>query len=475
MHTFNKKYLLISLYALCLTQRAYTTFQRCQYDAFWRQKRAYSDFDKKYLTPIEKERFKQNSLITLKKEEYLHSMQTKTLNKELSPKIKQFPQLPPPLIIIGVPGLGYQSYTAMDSYCQYLQFRFFHMNQMPNENLYYIISGSPGLNKDITEKNCMQNNDFKNFIQTNGRKIDGWDYDAFLDKKIYSDTLDFTGTISEENAAPYFERYKSNFFPNSLMPDLGQENCLKCFEETVVKKIAKLPQNEFEVIFHANSQGTGTTLGYLANLVKNGLYNANLNSFMINGKKITVKAIILEAPFAKGKNAIAHTAKSITNYLQYIPYGFLASTLLKHCLDRYSAKLTNILRKSNIQIAHDPEKKQPIDFIKKIPQSVPVIIAHSKDDREVPFSDGEALYNARKEINSSNSYFITLEGSEHCKLFQKIISEKKHARLPCLKSVNNFEIIDVLANIPEIHQILHPNKEYDQFKKNFYTNNFQPN
>ena len=66
-----------------------------------------------------------------------------------------------------------------------------------------------------------------------------------------------------------------------------------------------------KTIFHANSQGTATTLNYIANLVKNNKYNAKTNSFTIGKKEMVVKAIILEAPVATSVSAVVHSVENV--------------------------------------------------------------------------------------------------------------------------------------------------------------------
>lgn len=396
MFVINKVHLLMLLFIFCFMQSAHASNQS---------------------TNAAKEKVKHNGLIALKTAEYLEKKSLVLC----STKIKMYDS---PIVIIGVPGMGYQSYKALRSYSTYIQYRF---NIKAHPRAHVIIAGTPGLNGTISEENHKNNKDFLYYVKRT--------------------------KVSEGKIEKNFDSYKIECYPNSLIPDLGQKNCQTCFEETILKKIKSFGDEKLNIIFHGTSQGTATILNYIAKLVDTGLYESNKNLFSLEGKKIKIKAIILEAAFATGKNTIVHNAKRICTTLQCFPYLFWPANLLSQHLDLYSETIVNIARKINV-LDYDSKGAQPIDSIEKIPQKIPIILAHSKKDPQIPFSEAEQLFNA----GHAKTKLIVLNGARHTSLF----SNQQYALL------DNFEgklyqlgpkLYDALYYIPQVYNTLNPGKK----------------
>lgn len=165
--------------------------------------------------------------------------------------------------------------------------------------------------------------------------------------------------------------------PFVLCADLGQSNCIKGVRKTFVEH--KLDN----AIIYAQSQGGATALNYLAD----------------EGRDSQIKALVLEAPVVSGNSAIMHTLKCMgfLSLINRIPFSYYWMP--------YCAKL--------LFHRYWPAGKQPIKVTNNIPTNIPIIIIHSRNDPQVPYHDGCALYHALRAQGNNNVYFITINSDWH--------------------------------------------------------------
>jgi hypothetical protein len=185
-------------------------------------------------------------------------------------------------------------------------------------------------------------------------------------------------------------------------PDFGQNRCMSYLDEAIKKH--KKPG-----IIFAASQGTATALNWLATTSKE------------NQEKI--KAVICDAPFASGNDAINY---NITKRLPSHFRSFLLSFRSYYLLP-YLAKLFFPF--------YSPGGKQPIKLIKKIPNEIPIIISHSRGDPELSFAGSCALYGGLCK-NNKNAYFIESYNECHMGNFQDTSVNKT-----MLKILNEYSVL----------------------------------
>jgi fermentation-respiration switch protein FrsA (DUF1100 family) len=204
-----------------------------------------------------------------------------------------------------------------------------------------------------------------------------------------------------------------------LTADLGQGHCMSYLHRACTT-------NQGLSIVHATSQGTATALNYAA---------------QDQGKQI--KALVLEAALASGNSAIHHTASGPIMNLNW-----LASLPGAYYWMPYVAKIHMPF--------YSPSGVQAIQSVDAIPTSVPVVIAHSKNDPQLPYAGACALY-YRLRQQGKPAYLITKPGHTHVEIMdstdasvvQKILAH--HGLLPR----NNAEQVDLRPYQPDHNQFKH--------------------
>lgn len=211
----------------------------------------------------------------------------------------------------------------------------------------------------------------------------------------------------------------------STFPDLGQEFCIRHLR----KAIAENPSEN--AIIHATSQGTATAINYVAHEDK--------------GRRI--KGLILEAALASGNSAIQHTVGG-----QLVNLGTVTRLPGSYYWLPYIAQIA-------VMPAYFPAGKQPIKSISKIPDNLPVIIAHSKDDIQLPYNGACALYAGLKLQGNENAYLMTKAGRQHIHILdndylQNVVQNilKKHTLLPGSANSLYAKDFDTFQPNPERHE-----------------------
>ena len=188
-----------------------------------------------------------------------------------------------------------------------------------------------------------------------------------------------------------------------ILPDLGQEHCLRHLRTAIARK----PFDN--AIIHATSQGTATAINYVAHEDQ--------------GRRI--KALVLESVIGSGNSAIERTVGGPAmqmNHVTDLPFSYYW--------------LPYVAQISTMQ-TYFPFGKQPIKSLSKIPNDLPVIIAHSKQDMQLSYRDACALYCGLRLQGNNNAYLITKPDAQHISILdnqndQDIVRNilKKHKLLP---------------------------------------------
>lgn len=167
-----------------------------------------------------------------------------------------------------------------------------------------------------------------------------------------------------------------DFFSNFHIPDLGQNMCIRLLK----KKLASAAQNASPNIIHASSQGAAAVLNYLGSIRDN---------------RHKIDLVILESPVVSGNSAIVHTLKD--SPLSYVPGANYVLPYLAQCM----------------LPTYRPSGMQGITSAEHIDRSIPIIMIHSEDDRETPFSDCCALYHLLRAQKRTNIFFVKKQGHRH--------------------------------------------------------------
>jgi len=175
--------------------------------------------------------------------------------------------------------------------------------------------------------------------------------------------------LASLKAQPPIKRYTATTPLTWRSIDLGQKHCKSHLQKTFTDNNLQAP-----VIIHGSSQGTATTINYVAQ------------------NPTAAKALILESVLLTGNSAIHHTVKKSIS-------GWLASVPGSYYWIPYFAKI--------LYPGYAPAGEQAIANIDKLPTDLPIIILHDENDRQLSFEDSQALYAYFKQIkNNKNVYFI---------------------------------------------------------------------
>lgn len=218
------------------------------------------------------------------------------------------------------------------------------------------------------------------------------------------------------------------------LPDLGQRACIGLLKEKL-----QIDQHNTPKVIHAFSQGTATTLNYLGQ-IKDNRHN--------------IKLVVLEGTVASGNSAIRHT---VGNGFLPAPLSWLAKVPGSYVFLPYVAKCSII-----ISPFYRPAGMQAITSISSIDKNIPIVLIHSKGDREVAHSDSCALYYALKTQGHEHVYFISEEGDRHIHILQNKRVLQKTLQQIYARHVNNQE------QDPTPQCIIDCQPDHTQYKWDYY-------
>lgn len=200
--------------------------------------------------------------------------------------------------------------------------------------------------------------------------------------------------------------------------DFGQTNCINLLTEAFDKIDAHR-----DIVLYANSQGTATVLNWMSD---------SANSARIRGR---VRLVVLEAVMASGNTAIWHTIHSmiIPSSIRYII----------ECLKLDA--LVPVLVSMFVFRAYEPLSPQPLKRAENFPRNIPVVIVHSRGDRQLSYNDACALQHLfRKKLQMNHTYLCTRADEEHMDIYSSVRSVCP-APYPRLSSV----VYQIFAGHPE--------------------------
>jgi hypothetical protein len=195
--------------------------------------------------------------------------------------------------------------------------------------------------------------------------------------------------------------------PSYKNTDFGGIHCQHALQST--HNIQNFWQQKTEEkIIYATSQGTITTLFWLAQLNKNTAYKPP-------------QYVILEGPIASINDTIVHTMahaslgplenyKYTSFFLTCLPYAYCLLPYAAHCMT-----FPNYM----------PNATQPIEVIPDLPKETTFILLCGKDDPIVPSYHAGALYFALKN-NGFNAHLVETDTTWHCDLFNILSDNDKN-------------------------------------------------
>ena len=169
--------------------------------------------------------------------------------------------------------------------------------------------------------------------------------------------------------------------------DFGQDNCIEHLRQTL--EPMQSDPNIDRIIVYACSQATAAVVHYVSEYPNK------------------ISALIFESVMASGNSAILKWFKRHYPFLSLLPF---AEYFLP-----YFGKFRFPF--------YQPGGKQAILAAHKLP-TIPIIIAHSKDDKVIPFEDAGIFYWAASK-NNPEVYLIPVEGKGHTNFLEKGSEEVK--------------------------------------------------
>jgi hypothetical protein len=126
--------------------------------------------------------------------------------------------------------------------------------------------------------------------------------------------------------------------------------------------------------------------------------------YMGSEKPEDVNAIIVESPFAKVEDVIAHY------HLKKIPGKRLRKWLARFFAFYLVPKL--------VYPSYKPNGPKPVEYVEHIPQTTSLLLVCSKEDHLVPATSTIKLYKKLKQAGHQNVYLLVLDHGEHAKLLR---------------------------------------------------------
>jgi hypothetical protein len=227
------------------------------------------------------------------------------------------------------------------------------------------------------------------------------------------------GGQNVDTVLPYFTNNNLTYLiPTPLhTPDFGQKICQDYLKNAITElATTDIIRDNDHLILHGSSQGTATTINYVANNPKN------------------IKALILESVLLTGNNAIFHTVDNVM-----IP---------QQCDLPQSSYYTLPYTAKCLYPNYSPTGEQPINNIDKLPIDLPIIILHDTKDFQLAFKDAQALY----------AYLTDVKKNKNVYLFSQESESGKHINL---LGKHNVKEITAINTILSLHNLLPRDSQED--------------
>lgn len=214
-----------------------------------------------------------------------------------------------------------------------------------------------------------------------------------------------------------------------ILIDLGQSLCIQPLRKVISKENQK-------GILYLSSQGSATGLNYL-----------------VEDRGNRINAVIIESVLISGNDAICHTIKNHGEDIVQGSSGLPEKPLAYYWLP-YMAKTQFP--------CYWPGGKQVIKSLSAIPTDIPIIIIHSKKDRQLSYGGACALYYGLRDYGNNNVYFISKEGSDHIRIIKDEKDKqaiqyilKRHNILPQDENYMDEDDVDLALYQPNYEQYKH--------------------
>lgn len=209
---------------------------------------------------------------------------------------------------------------------------------------------------------------------------------------------------------------------NQRAIDLGQDNCIRHFEEALKEKTA----DNNTLMLCATSQGTATAVNWLAKQPK-------------KRQEDLVKCLVLEAVLGSGNSAILHTVKELSPLLSQSEsrtYRFLGkwasaaiNTPIKHMI-LLGAKFF-------VFPSYKPWGAQAFSSDQQLSTKIPIIIMHHVNDPQLSVNDARELYCILRKQGNEHVYFFEVNNSDiaHINTFDTYVKAKRNKRIAALQAI----------------------------------------
>lgn len=188
-------------------------------------------------------------------------------------------------------------------------------------------------------------------------------------------------TFDENHVINTTKRTTYKTLTDDKLIDLGQENCIRHFQEQV-EQDPELKNNP-QVLLYGVSQGSATVINWLAQKSHEEQEKA-------------VKCLFLEAVLGNGNSAIKHTAQS--------SFPITKSLLFPRFLLPLSAKAV-------VYPSYKPWGISAHSSAEKLSPKIPVIIMHHIDDFQLSIDDARKLYCIVRKNNRDNVYLFEVDNA----------------------------------------------------------------
>jgi hypothetical protein len=236
------------------------------------------------------------------------------------------------------------------------------------------------------------------------------------------------------------KQYKMGTLSLEEKPDLSQTRCLQHLSE----KIEPYLQNN--ILFVSTSQGSGTTTKYIAQnqqLLKN-----------------SVKALICEGYTASFNQCLSHAVETTLPFSYYVPF--------KYYWLPYVVRYLPYFKKTFFPFMHyNPAAQQPFEYLKHLPQELPIIIIHCKQDRITPYEGATIVYYLLRSTGHDNTYFFSVDKTE-----QTLLQNLDDGHINTLTDEQQRKDLEVIINYALINHTVPYNitKKYQPDRNQFEVN-----
>lgn len=204
--------------------------------------------------------------------------------------------------------------------------------------------------------------------------------------------------VQIDSKYPYIPCHKISWsgFPERMSElDFGQANCMRLLREAVDLKC----NNAAPIVLYASGCGAATALNWITD-----------DSIDMEVRR-QVRLVVLESPVVSGNTTLWHAASSV--FLGH----YLKSAVRWLRLDTVVPIVLSLL----FYRSYRTHFRQPLQNAENFPRHVPVVIVHSRYNRQTSYNDACALYYVLKQkLQHPHAYLCTREDEQQFNLFSSV-------------------------------------------------------